>query len=177
MTIDESISSSGTMIMLSSTNYMLWKPRMEYFLNFKDLIDPIELMGVNSNLPKSMEWKEMHRQVIGKIRKRINHSIFHHVAQETDAYALWKKLEDMHQTKIARNKALLMRRLVNMKLRSGISVAERTSEFQSPVNQLSSVEMLIGDEMQSLLLLSSLLESWEHLLLLSVIQPLIANLP
>ncbi|CAA0814545.1 Unknown protein [Striga hermonthica] len=69
----------------------------------------------------------------------------------------------MYQAKTARNKALLMRRLVNMKLKNETSVAEHTSEFQSLVNQLSCVEVPLGDEMQSLLLLSSLPDSWETL--------------
>ncbi|CAA0834704.1 Unknown protein [Striga hermonthica] len=69
----------------------------------------------------------------------------------------------MYQAKTAWNKALLMRCLVNMKLKSGTSVAEHTSEFQSLVNQLSCVEMPLGDKMQSLLLLSYLPDSGETL--------------
>lgn len=163
MAIEESTSSSGAMIMLTATNYTLWKPRMEDLLSCKDLFDPIELKGANPDPAKASEWKKLNRKSIGHIRKWIDHSVFHHVAQETDAYDLWKKLEDMYQAKTARNKALLMRRLVNMKLQSGTSVAEHTSEFQSLVNQLSSVEMPLGDEIQALLLLSSLPDSWETL--------------
>ena len=163
MAMEESISSSGAMIMLTATNYTLWKPRMEDFLSCKDLFDPIELKGINPDPSKEREWKKINRKTIGQIRQWIDHSVFHHVAQETDAYVLWKKLEDMYQAKTARNKAILMRRLVNMKLKSGTSVAEHTSEFQSLVNQLSCVEMPIGDEMQSLLLLSSLPDNWETL--------------
>ena len=43
-------------------------------------------------------------------------------------------------------------------------MAEHTSEFQSLVNQLTSVNLQFDDEMQVLLLLSSLLESWETLI-------------
>ncbi|GFS33873.1 hypothetical protein Acr_00g0031020 [Actinidia rufa] len=43
------------------------------------------------------------------------------------------------------------------------TVAEHTSEFQSLINQLTSVDLQFDDEMQALLLLSSLLESWETL--------------
>ncbi|CAL5344742.1 unnamed protein product [Camellia sinensis] len=93
----------------------------------------------------------------------IDHSVFHHVAQETDAYALWMKLEGMYQSKTARNKALIMRRLINLKLKNGVSVAEHTSEFHSLVNQLASIKMELEDEMQALLLLSSLPDSWETL--------------
>ncbi|GFZ11293.1 heat shock protein 18.2 [Actinidia rufa] len=73
------------------------------------------------------------------------------------------KLEEMYQAKTSRNKALLMRRLVNLKLQRETTVAEHTSEFQSLVNQLTSVDLQFDDEMQALLLLSSLSESWETL--------------
>lgn len=56
-----------------------------------------------------------------------------------------------------------MRRLVNLKLKGGISVAEHTSEFQNLVNQLATVKIELDDKMQALLLLSSLLDSWETL--------------
>ncbi|CAA0831538.1 Unknown protein [Striga hermonthica] len=123
------------MIMLTATNYTLWKPRMEDFLNCKELFDPIELKGINHDPSKALEWKKISRKTIGQIRQWIDHSVFHHVAQKTEAYVLWRKLEDMYQAKTARNKALLMRRLVDMKLKSGTSIAEHTSEFQSLVNQ------------------------------------------
>lgn len=56
-----------------------------------------------------------------------------------------------------------MRRLVNLKLRSGNSIAGHTSEFQSLVNQLASVDLKFDDEMQGLFLLSSLPDDWETL--------------
>ena len=52
----------------------------------------------------------------------------------------------MYQAKTTRNKALLMRRLVNLMLKSGPSVAEHTSEFQNLVNQNSTVALNLGDE-------------------------------
>ncbi|CAL5350460.1 unnamed protein product [Camellia sinensis] len=161
--MEESTSTSGSMIKLNASNYAIWKPRMEDVLYCRDLFDPIELNGVKPPTEKDEDWKRKNRKTIGQIRQWIDHSVFHHVAQETDAYALWIKLEGMYQSKTARNKALLMRRLVNLKLKGGISVAEHTSEFQNLVNQLTTVKMELDDEMQALLLLSSLPDSWETL--------------
>ncbi|GFS34323.1 hypothetical protein Acr_00g0033270 [Actinidia rufa] len=89
------------------------------------------------------------------------HSKF--IRGETSAYELWIKLEERYQAKISHNKALLMRRLVNLKLQRETTVAEHTSEFQNLVNQLTSVDLQFDDEMQALLLLSSLPEIWETL--------------
>ncbi|GFY81077.1 hypothetical protein Acr_01g0008860 [Actinidia rufa] len=84
-------------------------------------------------------------------------------AQEPSAYELWIKLEEMYQSKTSQNKALLMRRLVNLTLQRDTTMAEHTSEFQNLINQLTSVDLQFDNEMQALLLLSSLPESWETL--------------
>ncbi|GFS33426.1 hypothetical protein Acr_00g0028390 [Actinidia rufa] len=153
----------GSMIVLSATNYAIWKPRMEDILFCKDLHDPLDNKGEKPEAKKDEEWRKMNKKTIGLIRQCIGHEVFHHVAQETSAYDLWIKLEEMYQSKTSRNKALLMRRLVNLKLQRETTVAEHTSEFQSLVNQLTSVDLQFDDEMQALLLLSSLPESWETL--------------
>ncbi|GFZ09911.1 hypothetical protein Acr_21g0005100 [Actinidia rufa] len=136
---------------------------MEDILFCKDLHDPLENKGEKPVAKKDEEWRKMNRKTIGLIRQCIGYEVFHHVAQEMSAYELWIKLEEMYQAKTYRNKALLMRRLVNLKLQRETIVAEHTSEFQSLVNQLTSVDLQFDDEMQALLLLSSLLESWETL--------------
>ncbi|GFY97732.1 hypothetical protein Acr_12g0002730 [Actinidia rufa] len=136
--------------------------RMEDILFCKDLHDPLENKGEKSIEKKDEEWTKMNRKTIGLIRQCIRHEVFHHVAQETSAYELWTKLEKMYQAKTSRNKALLMRRLVNLKLQRG-TVPEHTSEFQNLVNQLASIDFHFNNEMQALLLLSYLPESWETL--------------
>lgn len=69
---------------------------MEDLFSCKDLYDPLEAKGVNPNPTKETEWKKLNRKTIDQIRQWIDHSVFHHVAQETDTYALWKILEDMY---------------------------------------------------------------------------------
>ncbi|GFY85307.1 hypothetical protein Acr_04g0000450 [Actinidia rufa] len=120
--------SLGSMILLSAMNYAIWKSRMEDILFCKDLHDPLENKGDKHVATKDEEWKKMNRKTIGLIRQCIGHEVFHHVAQETSAYELWIKLEEMYQAKTSLNKALLMRRLLNLKLQRETIVAEHTSE-------------------------------------------------
>ena len=65
----------------------------------------------------------------------------------------------------------MMRRLMNLKLKSETSVTELTNKFQSLVNQLSAVDMQLGDEIQTILLLSSLFDSWETLVVTQQLIP------
>ena len=65
-------------------------------------------------------------------------------------------MESLYERKIAQNKTFVARKLVNLKLKEGKSIAEHLSEFQDLVNQMVTMKLVIDDELQTLLLLSSL---------------------
>ena len=136
---------------------------MEDLLYCKDLYGPLQGDSAKPTTMTDDEWKRLDRKTIGFIRQWLDDSVFHHVSTEISAYSLWKKLESLYERKTAGNKAFLIRKLVNLKYREGASIAEHLNEMQSITNQLSSMKMSLDDELQALLLLSSLPESWETL--------------
>uniref|UniRef100_A0A0D3BX80 CCHC-type domain-containing protein n=1 Tax=Brassica oleracea var. oleracea TaxID=109376 RepID=A0A0D3BX80_BRAOL len=69
----------------------------------------------------------------------------------------------MIQKKTPRNKALLVRRLVKLEYKDGQRMMEHLNNFKGIVNQLNKVDMKVDDEMEALLLLSSLPETWDTL--------------
>ncbi|CAA7026607.1 unnamed protein product [Microthlaspi erraticum] len=135
---------------------------MEDHFYCKDLHEPI----ITKDKPAGKDdkaWEILNRKAVAVIRKYIDRSLFEHVSTYTNAYELWTKLESMIQKKTPRNKALLVRRLVKLEYKDGQSMMEHLNNFKGVVNQLSKVDMKIEDEMQALLLLSSLPESWDTL--------------
>ena len=109
------------------------------------------------------DWEKLNRKTIGCIRQCIDVSVFHHVSQETNAEALWEKLRSLYERKTTQNKAFIARKHANLKLKESKSIAEHLSEFQDLVNQMVTMKLVIDDELQALLLLSSLPDSWETL--------------
>ena len=85
-------------------------------------------------------------------------SILQHVANDTNAYELWHKLAGMYES--------IMRKLVRLKYSNGERIVVHTSTFMGLVNQLTPTKMPLYDELQNLLLLSSLPNSWENLAML-----------
>ena len=79
----------------------MWKSMMEDFLTIKYLSDTLE----------------MNKKAIAYIRQWIDPSSHHHVANETNVYNLWKKLELVFEQKIVGNKSFLLKKLMNMKLK------------------------------------------------------------
>ena len=53
---------------------------------------------------------------------------------------------------------------MNLKLKEGKSISGHLSEFQDLLNQMVTIKLVIVDELQVLLLLSSLPNSWETLI-------------
>ncbi|KAL6134560.1 hypothetical protein ACLB2K_066791 [Fragaria x ananassa] len=105
----------GTMIKLTHTNWVTWKPRMEDIIYCKDMHEPIE-----------------------------DDSVFHHVSKETDAEELWKKLESLFEKKTAAKKAFLFKEMINMKFNEDKSVAVHLNDFQNMTNQLATMESALS---------------------------------
>ncbi|GKV40824.1 hypothetical protein SLEP1_g48425 [Rubroshorea leprosula] len=153
----------STMIKLNTSNYFLWKTLMEDKLFCKDLYDPIEHKGIKPAEINDADWKKIDRKACAVIRKWVDMSVIHHVAQEKESYKLWTKLEGLFERKNALKKASLIRKLVNLKYKEGKNVSEHLNNFQEILNELVTVKLAIDDEVQALILLSSLLDSWETL--------------
>ncbi|KAM2683111.1 hypothetical protein EV1_044763 [Malus domestica] len=152
---------SGTMIKLTNSNWVTWKPRMEDILYCKDMHEPIEGDAAKPESMSDAEWKKMNRKAIGTIRQWVDDSVFHHVSNETNAREFWTKLESLFEKKTPAKKAFLIKELINVKYKDGLSVAEHLNNFQNIINQLATMKMTIEDELQALLLLGSLPDSWE----------------
>nr|KYP40111.1 Retrovirus-related Pol polyprotein from transposon TNT 1-94 [Cajanus cajan] len=66
----------------------------------------------------------------------------------------------MYKKPLTSNKVFLIRQLVNTKIREGASVTDHVNEFNSLLSRLVSVDIKFDGEVQALLLLSSLPNSW-----------------
>jgi hypothetical protein len=69
----------------------------------------------------------------------------------------------LYEPKTAQNKAFIIRRLVNLKYNDEKNVIEHLSNFQGLLNELSTMKLMLYDEVQALLVLSSLPDSWKTL--------------
>ena len=72
-----------------------------------------------------------------------------------------KALSGMYEKSLANNKVHLMKKLFNLKMTENALVAKHLNEFNTITNQLSFVEIDFDDEIRALIVLASLLNSWE----------------
>ena len=90
-------------------------------------------------------------------------SILQHVEDDTNAHEMWHKLSALYERKNALNKTSRMRKIVTFKYRDGESDVVQINTFMGLVNQQAAAKFLLDDAMQALLLLCTLLDSWENL--------------
>lgn len=129
----------------------------------KDLYLPLHGEDAKPKDMSDVEWNIMHRKTIGYIRRFIEHSIFHHFSNEEKADVLWKKMEAMFERKHALNKAYIIIRIVRLRYAEGANMTEHLNAYQGLINQSINMKIALDDEVVALLLLSSLPDSWDTL--------------
>ncbi|KAL6126514.1 hypothetical protein ACLB2K_074562 [Fragaria x ananassa] len=134
---------------------------MEDILYYKDLHEPIKGDDAKPEGTTPTIWTKMNSKAIGHIHEWVDDNVLHHVANETSAHELWLKLKSLFEKKTTAKKIFLIKELVNIKYQGGVRVTEHLNNFQSILNQLATMSMKINDELQALLLLGLLPDSWE----------------
>jgi gag-polypeptide of LTR copia-type len=131
---------------------------MEELLYCKNTYQP--LSGTKPLTTSDEDWKIINHKIIAQIRQWIDDFVYHHISIEINTKILWEKLESLYKQKTAPNKTLYIRKLLNMKYQEGSSVSDHLSQFHC-VNYLSIMKIILDEELQTLILLSSLSDSWK----------------
>ncbi|KAL8148835.1 hypothetical protein AgCh_006000 [Apium graveolens] len=123
----------------------------------------LELKGVKPAEKSDAAWKKMNMKTISLIRRWIDDSEYHRVAEEEDAYKLWTILEPTFQQTSSQNITFLFRKLMNMRFKDGNNMSEHMSEFHGFLNQLATMQMDLNEKLRAIFLLNTLPSSWDTL--------------
>src|SRR6187200_2178226 len=140
------------------SDFGFWRMQIEDVLYQKKLHEP--LSNIKPEDMKEEEWRLLDRQALGVVRLSLAKNVAYNIASITSTHELLKALSDMYERPSAANKVFLIRQLVNLKMMEGRSATDHINEFNSILSRLTSVGIGFEDEVQALLLLSSLPDSW-----------------
>ncbi|KAK1426155.1 hypothetical protein QVD17_14824 [Tagetes erecta] len=135
-----------------------WKMQIEALLCEKDLDAVLE--GVKPEETSQADWKKMDKKARAVITLSLSENVAYNIQKETTASGMMTALSNMYEKPSAANKVYLIRELVNTRMKEGDSVTVHINNLNSILSRLISVNIKFDDEVQALLLLSSLPESW-----------------
>ncbi|VFQ89298.1 unnamed protein product [Cuscuta campestris] len=141
------------------TDFSWWKMQIE------DLLVQKDLDVVLSDKPEKMsdaDWAGLDRKAMSVIRLSLTKNVAFNILKEKTAKGIMEALSNMYEKPSAANKVFLIRELVNTRMREGTLVTEHINKLNSILARLASVGIKFDDEVQALLLLSSLPDSWSE---------------
>ena len=126
---------------------------MEDYLYQKDLFLPLGGVAKKPTAMEDKEWEILDRKALGTLRLSYAVSVAFNISKEKTTKGLMDALAKLYEKPSTSNKVFLMKRLFNMKMSKGGSVADHLNEFNMVINQLSSVKVDFDDEVRALLIL------------------------
>ena len=115
-------------------NYQLWKMQMEDYLYQKDLFLPLGGVAKKSMTMKDEEWKILDIKALGMIRLSLATSVAFNISKEKTMKDLMDALAKLYEKPSVSNKVFLMKRLFNMNMSEGGSIAYYLNELNTVTN-------------------------------------------
>ncbi|VFQ99128.1 unnamed protein product [Cuscuta campestris] len=139
------------------TDFSWWKMQIEDLLVQKDL-DVV--LGDKPEKMSDADWTGLDRKAMSVIRLSLTKNVAFNILKEKTAKGIMDALSNMYEKPSAANKVFLIRELVNTRMKENTSVTEHINKLNSILTRLALVGIKFDDEVQALLLLSSLPDSW-----------------
>ena len=103
------------------------------------------------------------RRAASMIQLYLADEVMYNVMDEGMATELWSRLETSYMTKVLSNKLYLKKQLYGLHMKEGITVLEHLNFFNKVISELLAVDIKIDEVDKALILLSSLLQLYDHI--------------
>ncbi|XP_044014006.1 uncharacterized protein LOC122856399 [Aphidius gifuensis] len=160
--------------LLNKENFDTWKMQVEAVLVKNNLwgyvcgeekepeIDPTSETTRTSSEKLIKTWKENDRKAKSELILCIQPSELRQIKKCTTSNDVWKTLHEIYQSSGPARKATLLKKLILNKMDENQNVREHISEFMSSVDKLLDMDIVINEDMLSVMLLYSLPASFEN---------------
>lgn len=149
---------------LGDDNYDVWSILMRSVLITADLWKVVcgQYVKPEDGSEDSERWNMLDQKALASLFLNLKATQLMHIKACTTAADAWKKLCDVHLPGGPIRKVQLYQKLSRLRMLEGDNVVQYVNKFAETVNKLAEMDITINDELKSIMLLSSLPNSWEN---------------
>ena len=145
----------------SGQNFGLWKVQLESLLIKQDLQPALLGKTKGKGSLSDEDWEKLDLEARATIFVALSSNVLFNISAEKTTKELVDKLSSLYEIPSASNKVFIMKKLYNLKMKEGGVMSNHLNEFNTLASQLISVGIPLDDEIKAVLLLCSLSNSWE----------------
>ncbi|KAF2294513.1 hypothetical protein GH714_012115 [Hevea brasiliensis] len=146
----------------NGSNFSLWKLKIRAILRKDNCLAAIEdrPTGITDD-----RWKEMDDNAIANLHLAMADTVLSSVAEKKTAKEIWDTLTGLYEAKSLHNKIFLKRRLYTLRMSESTSVTDHINNLNTLFSQLTALEYHIAENERAELLLQSLPDSYDQLII------------
>ena len=146
-----------------SSNYIVWKDRMEEILEdngLKDLIDQEAPKPAAANAQELVEWKKFLVRVRRILLEGVRDHIVSSLHGKETPFSLWKTLKDLYKKNNDQRKLALKDKLQKIKCEKGNTISTYLNKLTTCRDDIGSLGITTADDDMVSIALLSLPKSW-----------------
>ena len=142
-------------------NYDIWRTQVYNVLLQKSQHLPIREKGVKPSAISDEQWLNIDELMCSTLMLSVVDSLLPGIRDMPNAWAMWQRLENTYSQKSATGKVYWLKKLTSLEMKEGTSVSAHINEFKSIFSQVLAQGLKLDEEVQAVILLGSLPESWD----------------
>ena len=163
MTVNTSIATVDLIKFDGTGNFGLWQRRVQDLLVQQGLVKTLYGKAKKPEKMTDDEWDELDMKEVSSIRLLLADEVMYDVMEENTTAGIWLNLEKRYMSKSLTSKLHLKQKLFGLKMSEGADLRQHINIFKQIISDLLRIDVKFEDEDKTMMLLTSLLASYEYL--------------
>ena len=147
----------------NGSNFSLWKMKMKAILRKDKCLAAIE--DRPASITDDNKWNEMNEDAMADLYLGLADEVLSSIEEKKTANEIWDALTKLYEAKSLHNKIFLKRRIYTLRMLESTTVTEHINTLQTLFSQLTSLGHKIEENERAELLLQSLPDSYDQLII------------